>query len=118
MSLPNPQRHVVPTAVITKSKLVHINDARPVTTAVPKPHVTRPRPAKPIVTKPHSSLRRHINRSPSPKAINFPPKVTVVKAPMVNAAKGNMSYLSDFEDLNGGYVAFGGNPKDGKISGK
>nr|GEV91681.1 ribonuclease H-like domain-containing protein [Tanacetum cinerariifolium] len=30
----------------------------------------------------------------------------------------NMSYLSDFEELNGGYVAFGGNPKDGKIFGK
>nr|GEY44674.1 hypothetical protein [Tanacetum cinerariifolium] len=29
-----------------------------------------------------------------------------------------MSYLSDFEELNGGYVAFGGNPKDGKITGK
>nr|GFB78136.1 ribonuclease H-like domain-containing protein [Tanacetum cinerariifolium] len=31
---------------------------------------------------------------------------------------GNMSYLSDFEELNGGYVAFGGNPKSGKITGK
>nr|GFD57418.1 ribonuclease H-like domain-containing protein [Tanacetum cinerariifolium] len=30
---------------------------------------------------------------------------------------GNKSYLSDFEELNGGYVAFGGNPKGGKISG-
>nr|GFA50337.1 ribonuclease H-like domain-containing protein [Tanacetum cinerariifolium] len=30
----------------------------------------------------------------------------------------NMSYLSDFEELNGGYVAFGGNPKGGKITGK
>nr|GEU50526.1 hypothetical protein [Tanacetum cinerariifolium] len=30
----------------------------------------------------------------------------------------NMSYLSEFEELNGGYVAFGGNPKDGKITGK
>nr|GEX23165.1 hypothetical protein [Tanacetum cinerariifolium] len=29
-----------------------------------------------------------------------------------------MSYLSDFEELNGGYVTFGGNPKGGKISGK
>nr|GFD58690.1 putative ribonuclease H-like domain-containing protein [Tanacetum cinerariifolium] len=29
-----------------------------------------------------------------------------------------MSYLSDFEELNGGYVAFGGNPKGGKIFGK
>nr|GEW02107.1 ribonuclease H-like domain-containing protein [Tanacetum cinerariifolium] len=31
---------------------------------------------------------------------------------------GNMSYLSDFENINGGYVAFGGNPKGGKIFGK
>nr|GEU63523.1 hypothetical protein [Tanacetum cinerariifolium] len=29
---------------------------------------------------------------------------------------GNMSYLSEFEALNGGYVAFGGNPKGGKIT--
>nr|GEY49090.1 putative ribonuclease H-like domain-containing protein [Tanacetum cinerariifolium] len=30
----------------------------------------------------------------------------------------NLSYLYDFEELNGGYVAFGGNPKGGKIFGK
>nr|GEU34011.1 putative ribonuclease H-like domain-containing protein [Tanacetum cinerariifolium] len=29
-----------------------------------------------------------------------------------------MSYLSDFEELNGRYVSFGGNPKGGKISRK
>nr|GEU51450.1 hypothetical protein [Tanacetum cinerariifolium] len=126
-------------------------------TVVLKPHVTRPRQAKTIVTKPHSPPKRHINRSPSPKDSNYPPKVTAVKAPMVNAVKGvqgkwewkpkcpildhgnlqhalkdkgvidsgcsrhiteNMSYLSDFEELNGEYVAFGGNPKGGKIFGK
>nr|GEU93551.1 hypothetical protein [Tanacetum cinerariifolium] len=31
---------------------------------------------------------------------------------------GNMSYLPDFDELNGGYVSFGGNPKGGKITGK
>nr|GEX35889.1 ribonuclease H-like domain-containing protein [Tanacetum cinerariifolium] len=31
---------------------------------------------------------------------------------------GNMSYISDLEELNGGYVAFGGNLKGGKITGK
>nr|GEV60065.1 hypothetical protein [Tanacetum cinerariifolium] len=31
---------------------------------------------------------------------------------------GNMSYLSYFEELNGGYVSFRGNPKGGKITGK
>nr|GEY63467.1 ribonuclease H-like domain-containing protein [Tanacetum cinerariifolium] len=121
--------------LLTKSKLVPITAARPVTTAVLKPHVTRPRPAKPIVTKPHSPPRRHINRSPSPKVGNFLPKVTAVKVPQGNPQHalnnkevidsgysrymtGNMSYLSDFKELNGGYVTFGGNPKGGKISGK
>nr|GFA89581.1 putative ribonuclease H-like domain-containing protein [Tanacetum cinerariifolium] len=31
---------------------------------------------------------------------------------------GNISFLLDFEEIDGGYVAFGGNPKGGKISGK
>nr|GEU50922.1 ribonuclease H-like domain-containing protein [Tanacetum cinerariifolium] len=160
MPLTNPQRHVVPTAVVTQVHFV-----RPVTTAAPKTKVTRPRHAKIVVTNPHSPPRRLINHSPSPKASNFLPKVTAAKAPMVNAAQGgqgkwvwkpkcpildhvsrtssasmtlkrfdyndalgrskcsrhmtgNMSHFYDFEELNGGYVAFGRNPKGGKISGK
>nr|GEU79751.1 retrovirus-related Pol polyprotein from transposon TNT 1-94 [Tanacetum cinerariifolium] len=156
MSLLNPQRHVVPAAVLTQSKLVSINAVRPVSTVVPKISVISPSQANTIVTKTNSPPRRLINRSPSPKASTFTPKVTTVKAPMVNAAKGvqgkwewkskclvldhgnpphalkdkgvidsgcsrymteNMSYLSNFKELNG-YVAFGGNPKGGKISRK
>nr|GEY53012.1 hypothetical protein [Tanacetum cinerariifolium] len=30
----------------------------------------------------------------------------------------DMSYLSEYEDINGGYFAFGGDPKRGKITGK
>nr|GEU94728.1 hypothetical protein [Tanacetum cinerariifolium] len=30
----------------------------------------------------------------------------------------NMSYLIDYKEIDGGYVAFGGNPKGGKITGK
>nr|GEY49637.1 putative ribonuclease H-like domain-containing protein [Tanacetum cinerariifolium] len=140
MTLLNPQRHVVPAVVLTQSKLVPITTVRPVTTVVPKTSVTRPRPANTIVTKPNSPLRWPINHSPSLKASNFPPKVTAVKDPMVNAAQGNpqhalkdkgvidsgclrhmtgnMSYLSNFKELNGGYVAFGGNLNGGKISKK
>nr|GEW95751.1 ribonuclease H-like domain-containing protein [Tanacetum cinerariifolium] len=113
-----------PTAVLTKSKLVPITAARPVTADVPKSHVIETRPAKPIVTKPHLPPRRHINRSSFPKAGNFPPKATTVKGNQQHALKdkgvidsgcsrhmtGNISYLSDFEELNGRYVAFGGNP--------
>nr|GEW13156.1 ribonuclease H-like domain-containing protein [Tanacetum cinerariifolium] len=126
--------------VLTQSKLVPINVVRPVSTAVPKFSVSRPRQAKTVVTKTNSPPKRHIDRSPSPKANTFPLKVTAVKAHMVNAAQGNpqnalkdkgvidnrcsrhmirnMSYLSDFEELNGGNVAFCGNAKGGKISRK
>nr|GEW55592.1 uncharacterized mitochondrial protein AtMg00810-like [Tanacetum cinerariifolium] len=31
---------------------------------------------------------------------------------------GNMSYLIDYEEIDRGYVSFGGNPKGGKITGK
>nr|GEV02607.1 hypothetical protein [Tanacetum cinerariifolium] len=122
MTLLNPQRHVVPAAVLTQSKLVPITVVRPVTTTVPKINVTRPIQAKTVVTKPNSPPRGNINRSPSPKACNFPLKVTAVKALMDKEViysgcsrhmMGNMSYLSNFEKLNGGYVAFGDNPKGG-----
>nr|GEU68822.1 hypothetical protein [Tanacetum cinerariifolium] len=84
MSVSNPQRHVVPPTVLTQSKLVSINAVRPANTDVPKIKVTRPRQDKPVVTKPNSPPRRHINRSPSPKASTFPLKVIAVKAPMDN----------------------------------
>nr|GEV19957.1 ribonuclease H-like domain-containing protein [Tanacetum cinerariifolium] len=74
--------------VLTQSKLVSVNTIRPISTDVPKISVTRPRQAKTIITKSKSPPRRHVNRSPSPKASSFPPKVIAVKAPMVNAAQG------------------------------
>nr|GEY03868.1 ribonuclease H-like domain-containing protein [Tanacetum cinerariifolium] len=100
MPLSNPQRQVVPPAVLTQSKLVPITAVRPVTTAVCKIKVTKPRQAKIVVTNPNSPPRRHISRSPSPKASNFPTKVTVVKAPMVNAAQGkSKAGKLDFDDV-------------------
>nr|GEW13453.1 hypothetical protein [Tanacetum cinerariifolium] len=121
--------------ILNQSKSVPITAVRPVSTVVPKTSVTRPKQVKPIVTKPNSPKRRHIARSPSPEVSDSPPSFTVVKAPMGNPqhalkdkgvidsrcsrhVTGNMTYLSDFEKLNGGYVAFGGNPKGSKIFGK
>nr|GEY54272.1 hypothetical protein [Tanacetum cinerariifolium] len=105
-----------------------VKSPRPVSTDVPKISVTRLRHAKTVVTKTKSPNRRHTNRSPSPKASNSPLIFTTIKALVGNpqhALKdkgvidsgysrhmtGNMSYISDFEELNGGYVTFGGNPK-------
>nr|GEV85478.1 hypothetical protein [Tanacetum cinerariifolium] len=117
------------------SKPLSITVVRPVSVDVPKIKVTQPKHANPIVTKFKSPIRRHLTRSPSLMTNNSPLRVTAVKAPVGNrqhALKdkgvidsgfsmhmtGNMSYLFDFEELNGGYVTFGGNPKGGKISRK
>nr|GFB48047.1 ribonuclease H-like domain-containing protein [Tanacetum cinerariifolium] len=86
-------------------------------------------------TKSKSPIRQHITRSPSPQTSNSSSRVTAAQALVGNpqyALKdkgvidsgcsphmtGNMSYLSDFKELNGGYIAFRGNPKGGKISSK
>nr|GEU79516.1 hypothetical protein [Tanacetum cinerariifolium] len=107
----------------------------PVTTVVPYTKVPHQKPTKHGVTKAHSPSRRTINLIPSPTHSNFHQKVTTVKATQGNphhALKdkgvidngcsrhmtGNISYLSDFKKINKGYVAFGRNPKGGKITGK
>nr|GEV94489.1 hypothetical protein [Tanacetum cinerariifolium] len=74
--------HLIKDSVLNQSKLVSITAVRPVSTAVPKIKVSRPRQATPVITKSNSPPKRHINRSPSPKASTFPSKVTAVKAPM------------------------------------
>nr|GEV99818.1 uncharacterized mitochondrial protein AtMg00810-like [Tanacetum cinerariifolium] len=124
-----------PIAVLTKSRLVPLTAARTVTTAVLQTHVTRLRPIKNVFTKSPSPPRRTINLRTSPSHSNFYHKVTTAKAPQGNPQQalkdkgvidsgcsrhmtGNMSYLSDFEAINGGCFAFGGNPKGGKITGK
>nr|GEU80911.1 hypothetical protein [Tanacetum cinerariifolium] len=159
-------RNVVSIAVLTRSGLVSLNTARPVTTAVPQPTINISRPVKHVVNKAHSPIRRPINHRPTPRNSNFIQKVTTVKVKKFNVVQGskgnwvwkpkctildhvsrltsasmtlkqfdytdalgrsngfsrhmtgNISYLSDFKEINGGYVAFGRNPKGGKITGK
>nr|GFB58358.1 ribonuclease H-like domain-containing protein [Tanacetum cinerariifolium] len=55
-------------------------------------------------------------RHPYPKSNISPPKVNAANPSAVSAARVNAAKL--FAELNGGYVAFGGNPKGGKITGK
>nr|GEW23122.1 hypothetical protein [Tanacetum cinerariifolium] len=112
-----------PAAILTKSKPVSVTTARSVSAAVPKIMATKPRHARSLHTKTNSIIKRHKTCSKFSKTSNSSPKDIVAHAKVVNAAKGkkengNMSYLSDFQELNGGYVAFGGNPKGGKILGK
>nr|GFB81916.1 ribonuclease H-like domain-containing protein [Tanacetum cinerariifolium] len=129
---PTPLKHSIPSAVLTQSKLVSNTVVRPVSAVLPYISVTCPRHANQVVTKSKSPIQRQLTRNPSSRTSNSPPRVNVVQVPMVSAAqdKGvidsgcsrhmtrNISYLSNFKELNGGYVTFGGNPKGGKITGK
>nr|GEX68223.1 hypothetical protein [Tanacetum cinerariifolium] len=83
----NNQKNVVPTAVLTRSRLVSLNAARPVPTAVPQSSVKSPRPVKHVVNKAHSPIRRPINHRPATKNSNFNKKVTIVKVNKCLSAK-------------------------------
>ncbi|GJY36526.1 ribonuclease H-like domain-containing protein, partial [Tanacetum coccineum] len=93
------ERNFAPTAVLTKSGLVPISVARQ----------TSSKAATPV-----SAAR---------------PIITAIPKPFVNAAKprpnafqkhmtGNKSYLTDYQDYDGGFVTFAGSSKGGRITGK
>nr|GFA40701.1 ribonuclease H-like domain-containing protein [Tanacetum cinerariifolium] len=98
-------------------------------------HKTRPNIASYAISKSNSPLRRSFIRHPSSKPSISPLRVNAAKPSAGDPQQalkdkgvidsgcsrhmtGNMSYLSDFKELNGGYVAFGGNPKGGNITDK
>nr|GEW16474.1 uncharacterized mitochondrial protein AtMg00810-like [Tanacetum cinerariifolium] len=131
ITLPNPQKHVVPIAVLTKSKLVPITAARPVTTVVSQTHVTTVQaPMVNAVKGVQGNWEIQVSHGLGPK--ETPTFFFLVQGNPQHALKdkevidsgcsrhmiGNISYLFNFEEINGGYVAFGGNPEGGKISGK
>nr|GFA20347.1 hypothetical protein [Tanacetum cinerariifolium] len=124
-------RHSAP----PQSQSVLTTAARTVSAVKPIFSMTRPKLASRAVFKSKSPLRRHLPSRPSLKSNNSPPRVTAAKVSAGNPQQalrdkgvidsgcsrrmtGNMSYLSDFEELNRGYVSFGGNPKCGKITRK
>nr|GEX13718.1 retrovirus-related Pol polyprotein from transposon TNT 1-94 [Tanacetum cinerariifolium] len=129
--------HKVSAAAPPKSQPVLTTAARPVSAVKLKFSKTRPSIASHDVSKSKSPLRRPFTRHPSSKSNTSLLRVTTAKPSAVSAAQnnhgkwgnpqqalkdkgvidsgcsrhmtGNMSYLSDFEELNGGYVAFGVN---------
>ncbi|GJX67954.1 ribonuclease H-like domain-containing protein, partial [Tanacetum coccineum] len=119
---PHPKRNFVPTAVTTKSGQVLVNAAkqsspraassisttRPVNTAAPKPKVNDAIPTT------YSYFQAH---SPGN------PQYTLQDQEIFDSGcsrhmTGNKSFLIDYQEIDGGFVAFGGSPKGGKITGK
>ncbi|GJS86505.1 hypothetical protein Tco_0769141 [Tanacetum coccineum] len=139
MTHPSPKRNMIPKAVLMRSGLVSLTTARPVNTAQPRSTINS---ARLMANGVNTVKDKNVNTA-TPKAIvnTAKPKaiLNIVKGNQcINHSKkgnpqidlqdqevidsgysrhviGNMSYLTDFEEIDGGYVAFGGNPKGGKI---
>ncbi|GJV27862.1 putative ribonuclease H-like domain-containing protein [Tanacetum coccineum] len=148
ISQPHPKRNFVPRVVLMRYGLKTLNTARqnkavPVNTAYTKPTVKSARPVKYVYNTAHSHVRRpfnkfapkqnsHVNKSfntvkgnvtiAGQRAVSNPEHDLqdkgVVDSGCSRHMTGNKSYLTDFEEFDGGFVAFGGNAKGGKITGK
>nr|GEX08665.1 hypothetical protein [Tanacetum cinerariifolium] len=134
----NHQNKFVPTAVLTKTGRFPVNaarqkfssqaastsTARKVNTARPIVNEIRPRHN---VYKYHSPIRRPFNRITEPKTNFAQHKVNTARDKSVSAVRGkwetavkasagNKTNLVDYQDFNGGPVAFGGSKR--QITGK
>ncbi|GKD11466.1 hypothetical protein Tco_1195873 [Tanacetum coccineum] len=119
-----------------------------VSTAAPKTTVNVSKPRPYVLHKSHSPVRRPFSQRTTPTNSYFKETLNIVKVnngttagpkAVVSAVKGNeieledkgiiysgcsshmtgnKSYLSDYEDFDGGFVAFGGDYRGGKITGK
>ncbi|GJY28500.1 putative ribonuclease H-like domain-containing protein [Tanacetum coccineum] len=103
---PNAYKNIVPRAVLMKTGLRPLNTARPVNTAHPKTTVYSARPMS------------HFSKSAQSTGHLQKEDQGYVNSGCSRYMTGNMFYLSDFKEFNGGYVTFGGGAKGGKIAGK
>nr|GEY62700.1 hypothetical protein [Tanacetum cinerariifolium] len=110
-----PQKHRVPTVMLTQSKLISNTAVRPVSAVLPNITVTRPRNVHQVVPVVSAVQGKQGTWGDPQHALK---DKGVIDSGCSRHMTWNMSYLSDFEELNRGYIAFGGNPKGGKITGK
>ncbi|GJU69385.1 hypothetical protein Tco_1255644 [Tanacetum coccineum] len=111
---PNAQRNMVPRAVIMKIGLKPFNTARTVNTAHPKSTVFSAKPMQ-MMLRP-----QHVGFGDLPNLIGKPQQhdTGFINSGCSRRMTGNIAYLSDFKEFDGGYVTFGGGAHGGRISGK
>ncbi|GJS33779.1 ribonuclease H-like domain-containing protein [Tanacetum coccineum] len=124
-----------------------ISTARTVNTAAPKPKVNDALPITYSYFKAHSPVKRAFNQKSAAKTNKFNEKVNTTRVNNVTTAgpkavvsaavrnkenadqgifdsgcsrhmNGNKSFLIDYQEIDGGFVAFAGSTKGGKITGK
>ncbi|GKC21349.1 ribonuclease H-like domain-containing protein [Tanacetum coccineum] len=141
MTHPYAKKNLVPRAVLMNSGLVSlntarqniskiavlVNTARQVNVAHSKTTVNAARPMSYLSKIVHSTVKRPIHKNTTFKNSNINqkgnPQIDLQDQGVIDSGysrymTGNMSYLTDYEEIDGGYVNFEGNPKGGKIIGK
>ncbi|GJW75436.1 putative ribonuclease H-like domain-containing protein, partial [Tanacetum coccineum] len=139
---PNAQRNMVPRAVLMKTSPKPFNFARTVNTAHPKSTVfsatsmsrfsksaqstakavNTARPKAVNTARPHSAVVNTVwfNQENAVKALSKPQQddTRFIDNRCSRHMSGNIAYLSDFKEFDGGYVTFGGGAHGGRISSK
>ncbi|GJV97488.1 ribonuclease H-like domain-containing protein [Tanacetum coccineum] len=141
---PSPKRNMVPRTVLTKSGPISLNTARPVNTVQSRTTVNNAGPMKNVIDNAYSTARRTFNKITEtntvislkremllrPQHVRFGDQSTkgnpqqdlkdkeVIDSGCSRHMTGNKSYLTDYEEIDGGFIAFGGNSKGGKITRK
>ncbi|GJZ62593.1 ribonuclease H-like domain-containing protein [Tanacetum coccineum] len=117
---PHPKRNFIPRVVLMKSGLKTLNTARqnssraavntaiPINTAYPIPTVNCARLSSNVFNRAHSHGNPQLELQ----------EKGVIDSGFSRHMTGNKSYLSDYEEIDSVFVAFGGDPKRGKITGK
>ncbi|GJV05084.1 ribonuclease H-like domain-containing protein [Tanacetum coccineum] len=133
MTHPHPKGNFIPKAVLMKSGIKSFNTAGQnfskaagnVTTAGPKAVVSdnKGNKANPVkastcwVWRPKQKVLDHVSRH-NGASMSFKRFDYVDAQGRSKHMTGNKSYLLDYEEIDGGFVAFGGDPKGGRITGK
>ncbi|GJX65634.1 reverse transcriptase domain-containing protein [Tanacetum coccineum] len=104
VSCPNVHKCMVPRAVLMKTGLKTVNNARPVNTV-----------RSVNTARPFSTARQNVNTVMSNSQLN---DKGFVDSGCSRHMSGNIAHLSDFKDFDGGYVTFGGGANGGRITGK
>nr|GEV35252.1 hypothetical protein [Tanacetum cinerariifolium] len=98
---------------------VTVNTARPINAAHPKRTMNAAKPRSCFSNSAHSIVERPINNRTTSKNSKINQKVNTARPKaLLNVVQGNKSYLIDYKEIYKGFVAFGGNSKGGKITGK
>ncbi|GJW76965.1 hypothetical protein Tco_0138647 [Tanacetum coccineum] len=122
---PSPKRNMVPRTGLTRSDPISVNIVIPVNTVQPRTTVNNAGPMKNINNNTYSTARRPFNKIIAVNNSNFTKRAIqdlknkgVIDSGYSRHMIGNRSYLTDYEEIDGGFVSFRGNSKGGKITRK